>query len=96
MIKIMDNIEFFNILVVELQSYHILETKDRFSSSALYCDKTTDVFLSHGYNNLTSFDERTKDNTCVFHRPVTAEVIGFPRSYNNPLEDEAYTGWIKY
>ena len=48
------------------------------------------------FNNLTSFDERTKDNNAyVFHRPVTSEVIGFPRSYNNPLEEEAYTGGIK-
>jgi len=25
-------------------------------------------------------------------RPTTADVIGFPRSYNNPLEEESYTG----
>ena len=29
-------------------------------------------------------------------RPTTADVIGFPRSYNNPLEEESYTGLVYF
>ena len=40
--------------------------------------------------------EKNECSSFVFSRPTTADVIGFPRSYNNPLEEESYTGLVYF
>ena len=69
-----------------------MQYTDTLNESYTYQRRKQFLSLFHSCNNIKVFSWLTL--VCSI-RPVTSEVIGFPRSYNNPLEDDAYTGRIR-
>ena len=68
-----------------------MQYTDTLNESYTYQRRKQFLSIFHSCNNIKVFSWLTL--VCSI-RPVTSEVIGFPRSYNNPLEDDAYTGRI--
>ena len=69
-----------------------MQYTDTLNESYTYQRRKQFLSIFHSCNNIKVFSWLTL--VCSI-RPVTSEVIGFPRSYNNPLEDDAYTGRIR-